>query len=371
MESSEDRRLEERLLRFKAQLAGLDLGLDPDRPQADSPSAQEESPPAEDASERRGWEFPETGERSSQGSGLLEDILRLQAEAARLTAAAESSRSGRNKAPDIRIAGLPSRQKAPLGKSPLPPGRRWAIWALALAAAGAAVFGVSRLRPVRSSSISAGPVSVSISFPAEHPCGLALADGAFLSLDAGGKVLVVLDPGNPRFIRKTALPGISAGGIAAGRGSIWTLDPSKGRILQLNAETCEVLSSAQSPGPKPESIHIGPSTLWTTDASTSKVYRHALDEELSVVMSADLPREPVVGMARAGNHLYVAFGPSRTLRRFDVTARMAEAGGADLSPYLPAGASLTGLALDKAWVWALTESPAGLTRISREDLRFR
>jgi len=87
---------------------------------------------------------------------------------------------------------------------------------------------------------------------------------------------------NMKIISTYNSPGPSPTGIACFNKTIWVCDNSTAKIYQLD-ENCNIIKQYDAPGPNPVSICYDiENCLWSADSQTNKIYKHKLDEKLSV-----------------------------------------------------------------------------------------
>ncbi|MCX5787974.1 MAG: hypothetical protein NTX64_05615 [Elusimicrobia bacterium] len=170
--------------------------------------------------------------------------------------------------------------------------------------------------------------------PASHPAALAWSGSTLWVADKGDNTIyrLALTPGGLAVRQKSALPGVTLGGLAVGKEKVFIIDAATGQIQQRALDAALTLQATiASPGPKPSALYYDGQYLWSADRQTGLLYQHADDETLSVIQSFNLGPEPAaIQMSPADGKDWWWLGAAGRLY-----GRRATASGGDTAFVLP------------------------------------
>ncbi|OGS22414.1 MAG: hypothetical protein A2314_08645 [Elusimicrobia bacterium RIFOXYB2_FULL_50_12] len=67
---------------------------------------------------------------------------------------------------------------------------------------------------------------------------------------------------------------------------LWSCDAARAEIYRHKLdENLTIEAAYKSPGPSPSGLYFDGSALWSIDSKTNKIYKHAMDNDLTVVAS--------------------------------------------------------------------------------------
>ncbi len=125
-----------------------------------------------------------------------------------------------------------------------------------------------------------------------------------------------LAAGELRVDARLALPEGHVTGLAASGGDLYVSDSWAHQIQRWrrDGERLVLAASWPSPGPQPSALFYDGTSLWSADSSQRRLYRHALDHDLTVLASYDVDL-PIIGMWADGERFWSADTANRLIHR--------------------------------------------------------
>ncbi len=108
-------------------------------------------------------------------------------------------------------------------------------------------------------------------------------------------------------VKTVTVPDAHLTGIAAGAGFLYTCDSWKKQIYKhVLDDRLTIAETYPSPGSEPSGLYFDGKYLWSCDGKTRKVYQHALDAALTVLETYDSQAQFPVGLYHDGLNFWTA-----------------------------------------------------------------
>jgi hypothetical protein len=157
-------------------------------------------------------------------------------------------------------------------------------------------------------------------------------------------------------------------GIAFSEKSFWTLDGFHHQLIEHAMNTEHLVNRrVATPGSKPVGLFFDGTDLWSMDDGTKTLYRHRGNDVEDIKDKYTLPNMNLTALAIFKNRLWILNGKGRQLGVYRLEDPVRQLALYDLD-FILAGATPTGVAVNKRTVWLSTENPAKLLKISRRKL---
>ncbi|MFH1379229.1 MAG: response regulator [bacterium] len=157
-----------------------------------------------------------------------------------------------------------------------------------------------------------------------HPTGFAWDGQTLWSCNAWEKKIYKhrLDP-EFSIVKSYASPGSYPTGLYFDGMYMWICDSSKKPMIykaRVHADTLEIVASYPSPGKQPVGIFSDGEHIWTADAQDGCIYKHAIDDNLTVTQIFQPPqytagRDRLTGMTWDGKHIWTCSEGTRRIYR--------------------------------------------------------
>ncbi|MBI4678046.1 MAG: hypothetical protein HY748_10735 [Elusimicrobia bacterium] len=207
--------------------------------------------------------------------------------------------------------------------SPQASAKRMSLWGrmglVGLAAAAVAVVAGVCLQ--RSLGVRSHPV------PFSHPTALVWVGKDLWVSDWFDQAVyrMTLENGVLKVGRRHHLPGSHVTGMAVDGGVLYLADSWKRQIMKYRVGAELTLEDFwPSPGPNPSALSHDGTYLWSADSGLNAVYRHALDESLSVLNTYPVSFSPVC-LEKDGGRFWSAGSESRMVLRLNERLGLSEA----------------------------------------------
>ncbi|MFA6317492.1 MAG: hypothetical protein WC943_08740 [Elusimicrobiota bacterium] len=134
-----------------------------------------------------------------------------------------------------------------------------------------------------------------------------------------------LDKGKLSVLQRYSLPGSHVTGLAVDGSTLYLADSWKREIQRYEAGLELTLSASwPSPGPSPSALSFDGKYLWSGDSGSNTIYRHAIDESLSVLNAYPVSFSPVC-LEREGGLFWSAGSGLRMILKLDERMGLSEA----------------------------------------------
>lgn len=254
-----------------------------------------------------------------------------------MRAETDSELTMRIAASKIPEASAPAAPTAPTAAEPEIPGpiihpvpRRWPWVASAALTLTAATALLMMRRPEAPPPAPAPSPARGIAF--SHPTGLVWQGASLWATDWTEQALFQLEEkgGALAVVKRLALPDTHPTGLALSGNDVFVSDSWARQIKRWQRQGDKLLltGSWASPGPQPSALYFDGTNLWSADSAKGTIYRHTLDDRLTVVASYQVDF-PVVGLWADKDRLWSADTANRLIRRHrfdDVLSQVASYG---------------------------------------------
>lgn len=131
--------------------------------------------------------------------------------------------------------------------------------------------------------------------PYSHPSAIAFQENYFWISDWYAQSIYKHEPDRNGFVMLAVyhLSDVNPVAIAWAESHLWVLSAGHKILKYAVSEKLKLRQSARSPGNNPSGMAFDGKYLWTSDTGTRKVYRHVLDDRLTVEAEFDYPGTPV------------------------------------------------------------------------------
>lgn len=192
--------------------------------------------------------------------------------------------------------------------------RRWP-WAAAIAAAATlALFLILNLRP------ATAPTAPRLGYevPFKNPTALVWVEDSLWAADwkESSVFRLILQDGKLAVAERFSLPDSHITGMAVSNENIYISDSWSRQIQRWKKEGDRLLltGSWASPGAQPSALFFDGTSLWSADVGEKKIYRHALDDRLTVLAAFPVDM-PVVGLWADAERFWSADSANRLIHR--------------------------------------------------------
>ncbi|MDE2293776.1 MAG: hypothetical protein KGL53_17095, partial [Elusimicrobia bacterium] len=243
------------------------------------------------------------------------------------------------------LAPAPEAPAVPEGPIVHPVRRRWPWALLSLVVLAAGLFAVRQrgTAPGRDFKV-----------PFDHPTALVWQGDVLWAADWKEQAVFRLayKDGVLRATNRYALPETHVTGLAVNGADFYVADSWRRQIQRWRLDGDHLLFAAAwpSPGPQPSALFFDGTSLWSADSQEMRIYRHALDDQLSVLSSYAV-RFPVVGLWADAQRFWSADTAYRLIHRHrydDVLSLVASYGLRELDD---GRAPLSAFAMRGGQVW--------------------
>ncbi|MBI5882500.1 MAG: hypothetical protein HZB91_05285 [Elusimicrobia bacterium] len=205
--------------------------------------------------------------------------------------------------------------------------------------------------------------------PFKHPTALVWVGSELWVSDWFDQAVyrMALEKGKLSVLRRYALPGSHVTGLAVDGSTLYLADSWKKAISKYRVgPELELEASWPSPGPNPSALSLEGKYLWSGDAGTNSIYRHAIDESLTVLNAYPVSFSPVC-LEKDGGRFWSAGSDGRMVLRLNERMGLSEA---FVHPRLEDGwQSLSCMAIKGGRFWVGRDGLGLLVELPRSSLR--
>ncbi|MBN1824110.1 MAG: hypothetical protein JW803_07310 [Endomicrobiales bacterium] len=176
--------------------------------------------------------------------------------------------------------------------------------------------------------------------------------------------------GGLKLVKIYNFPGKHFTALAWSGGSLWTIDAWEQKIYRHNTDGgLKISETYGAPGASPSGISGNGSVIWTCDSQDAVIYQHAMDKNLTVTSIIDSPGPSPSGLFYDGEFLWSTDSMTNNIYCHKTDPELTVIRKYIAPQYDQKGFNLSGLVMDKKYLWVCSEKLGKVFRYPKKMLK--